>query len=115
MRFAQSELAERKMFAMPPYGFQTAIRADAATVAEAMQFLQHTRQELAQQLPENVFQLGPAPMLMVRLAERERAQLFLESPDRRTLHQAVAQWQRLLQHYSNHKVRWSIDVDPQEG
>ncbi len=114
-RFAQSELAERKMFAMPPYGFQTAIRADAATVAEAMQFLQHTRQELAQQLPENVFQLGPAPMLMVRLAERERAQLFLESPDRRTLHQAVAQWQRLLQHYSNHKVRWSIDVDPQEG
>ncbi len=113
-RFADNELAERQLFAMPPCGFQTAIRADALNVAEAMAFLQHIKQEIDAQLPADVSQLGPAPMLMVRLAERERAQLFLESPDRRALHQATAQWLRLLQHYGNQKVRWSVDVDPQE-
>ena len=113
-RFADNELAERRLFAMPPCGFQTAIRADAPNVAEAMAFLQHIKQEADSSLPAGVSQLGPAPMLMVRLAERERAQLFLESPDRRALHHAVAQWLRLLQHYADHKVRWSVDIDPQE-
>lgn len=113
-RFADEALAERRLFAMPPYGFQAAIRADAPDIGTALQFLHDIKAEVAEQLPDTVSQMGPAPMLMVRLAERERAQLFLESPDRRALHQAVAQWLRLLQHHSHHKVRWSVDIDPQE-
>ncbi|WP_455024627.1 primosomal protein N', partial [Neisseria elongata] len=77
--FAENELNERQMFAMPPFGFQTAVRADAPRVADAMEFLNAAKETLAPLLPESVSQFGAAPMLMVRLAERERAQIFLES------------------------------------
>ena len=112
--FADTELAERKLFAMPPFGFQTAIRADAPAVAEAMAFLNEIRDSLAPHLPEGVTQFGAAPMLMVRLAERERAQIFLESPSRKALHQAVSMWTDALKAKRDGKIRWSVDVDPQE-
>ena len=113
--FAESELNERQMFAMPPFGFQTAIRADAPRVADAMEFLNAAKETLAPLLPESVSQFGAAPMLMVRLAERERAQIFLESTSRQDLHRAVSLWVQVLQQNREGKIRWSVDVDVQEA
>ena len=113
--FAENELNERQMFAMPPFGFQTAIRADAPRVADAMEFLNAAKETLAPLLPESVSQFGAAPMLMVRLAERERAQIFLESPSRQDLHRAVSLWVQVLQQNRDGKIRWSVDIDPQEA
>ena len=113
--FAENELNERQMFAMPPFGFQTAIRADAPRVADAMEFLNAAKETLAPLLPESVSQFGAAPMLMVRLAERERAQIFLESPSRQDLHRAVSLWVQVLQQNRDGKIRWSVDVDAQEA
>ena len=113
--FAENELNERQMFAMPPFGFQIAIRADAPRVADAMEFLNAAKETLAPLLPESVSQFGAAPMLMVRLAERERAQIFLESPSRQDLHRAVSLWVQVLQQNRDGKIRWSVDVDPQEA
>ena len=113
--FAENELNERQMFAMPPFGFQTAIRADAPRVADAMEFLNAAKETLAPLLPESVSQFGAAPMLMVRLAERERAQIFLESTSRQDLHRAVSLWVQVLQQNRDGKIRWSVDVDPQEA
>ena len=113
--FAENELNERQMFAMPPFGFQTAIRADAPRVADAMEFLNAAKETLAPLLPESVSQFGAAPMLMVRLAERERAQIFLESPSRQDLHRAVSLWVQVLQQNRDGKIRWSVDVDVQEA
>ena len=112
--FAENELNERQMFAMPPFGFQTAVRADAPRVADAMEFLNAAKETLAPLLPESVSQFGAAPMLMVRLAERERAQIFLESPSRQDLHRAVSLWVQVLQQNRDGKIRWSVDVDVQE-
>ena len=112
--FAENELNERQMFAMPPFGFQTAVRADAPRVADAMEFLNAAKEALAPLLPESVSQFGAAPMLMVRLAERERAQIFLESPSRQDLHRAVSLWVQVLQQNRDGKIRWSVDVDVQE-
>ena len=112
--FAENELNERQMFAMPPFGFQTAVRADAPRVADAMEFLNAAKETLAPLLPESVSQFGAAPMLMVRLAERERAQIFLESPSRQDLHRAVSLWVQVLQQNRDGKIRWSVDVDAQE-
>ena len=112
--FAENELNERQMFAMPPFGFQTAIRADAPRVADAMEFLNAAKETLAPLLPESVSQFGAAPMLMVRLAERERAQIFLESTSRQDLHRAVSLWVQVLQQNRDGKIRWSVDVDAQE-
>lgn len=113
--FAENELNERQMFAMPPFGFQTAVRADAPRVADAMEFLNAAKETLAPLLPESVSQFGAAPMLMVRLAERERAQIFIESPSRQDLHRAVSLWVQVLQQNRDGKIRWSVDVDPQEA
>ena len=113
--FAENELNERQMFAMPPFGFQTAVRADALRVADAMEFLNAAKETLAPLLPESVSQFGAAPMLMVRLAERERAQIFLESLSRQDLHRAVSLWVQVLQQNRDGKIRWSVDVDVQEA
>ncbi len=113
--FAENELNERQMFAMPPFGFQTAVRADAPRVADAMEFLNAAKETLAPLLPASVSQFGAAPMLMVRLAERERAQIFLESPSRQDLHRAVSLWVQVLQQNRDGKIRWSVDVDAQEA
>ncbi|WP_165090388.1 primosomal protein N' [Neisseria yangbaofengii] len=113
-RFAANELSEREMFAMPPFGFRTAIRADARNVAQAMDFLNDMKAVVQPLLQESVIQFGPAPMLMVRLAERERAQLFLESASRKDLHHAVSLWVQVLQQNRDHKIRWSVDVDVQD-
>ncbi|MCL6082231.1 primosomal protein N' [Neisseria meningitidis] len=113
--FAENELNERQMFAMPPFGFQTAVRADAPRVADAMEFLNAAKETLAPLLPASVSQFGAAPMLMVRLAERERVQIFLESPSRQDLHRAVSLWVQVLQQNRDGKIRWSVDVDPQEA
>ena len=113
--FAENELNERQMFAMPPFGFQTAVRADAPRVADAMEFLNAAKETLVPLLPESVSQFGAAPMLMVRLAERERAQIFLESTSRQDLHRAVSLWVQVLQQNRDGKIRWSVDVDVQEA
>ena len=113
--FAENELNERQMFSMPPFGFQTAVRADAPRVADAMEFLNAAKETLAPLLPESVSQFGAAPMLMVRLAERERAQIFLESTSRQDLHRAVSLWVQVLQQNRDGKIRWSVDVDTQES
>ena len=113
--FAENELNERQMFSMPPFGFQTAVRADAPRVADAMEFLNAAKETLAPLLPESVSQFGAAPMLMVRLAERERAQIFLESTSRQDLHHAVSLWVQVLQQNRDGKIRWSVDVDAQEA
>ena len=113
--FAENELNERQMFSMPPFGFQTAVRADAPRVADAMEFLNAAKETLAPLLPESVSQFGATPMLMVRLAERERAQIFLESTSRQDLHRAVSLWVQVLQQNRDGKIRWSVDVDVQEA
>jgi primosomal protein N' (replication factor Y) len=52
---------------------------------------------------------------MERRAGRFRAQLLLQSPDRGPLHVAIrALLPQLRELSGNRRLRWSIDVDPQE-
>lgn len=115
-RFADAELRARRDMGLPPFAFMAAVRADAPTADAAAGFLRGvlTAQNNAFRLPENVAQFGPVPMLMARLAGRERVQVFLESPCRRSLHRAISLWRQLLRHFekTHRSIRWSIDVDP---
>lgn len=112
-RYAFSLLAERRQTGFPPASFQAIVRADALELAEAMAFLQTLRQQIEARA-EDVLLCGPAPALMVRLANRERAQLVLESPRRASLHALLERVTACLQSVSGRAVRWSLDVDPQE-
>ncbi len=115
-RFADAELAARQSLGLPPFAFVAAIRADAPSMSEAVAFLSLIIDEQANgfRLPETVSQFGPVPMLMARLAGRERAQVFLESTRRRDLHHGIGLWRQLLRHFetTHRTIRWSIDVDP---
>lgn len=112
--FADKELAERQTFQMPPFAYQAVIRADSPQLAEAMAFLNQLKQQGQHYLPKDVQLFGATPMLMARLAERERAQLFLESASRTHLHQAVGVFLQLLHQQRSGHIRWSVDIDPQE-
>jgi primosomal protein N' (replication factor Y) len=59
--------------------------------------------------------LGPVDAPMARRAGRYRAQLLLQSGDRRLLHEVLRELRPLLEaDPAARKVRWSIDVDPVE-
>lgn len=112
--FADREWQERMQFALPPAGFQIAIRADAPQMHEAEGFLNQIKEILEPMKPDGVSVFGAVPMFMMRLAERERAQVFLESASRADVHRAAALWLQMLQQNRNGNIRWSVDVDPQE-
>ncbi len=114
--FAQTQLGERAAAGFPPATFQAVLRADAPSLGEACRFLDAVAAGLAGQYPE-VLVSGPAPALMMRLANRERAQLILESARRPALHAALdaaAHVATDLARTASRTLRWSLDVDPQE-
>ncbi|MBP6861970.1 MAG: primosomal protein N' [Neisseriaceae bacterium] len=112
VRFADEELANRKLFGFSPFQHSIAIKADAPLIHEAIKFLTELKAQL--DAPDSVFIMGPAPAFMVRLAGRERAQLFIEGPKRSALHQVAATAESLLPLLAKpyKDLRWSIDVDP---
>jgi primosomal protein N' (replication factor Y) len=113
-RYAFSLLDERRQAGFPPASFQALLRADARTLDEAVAFLLQVRQQV-EPVAGEVLLCGPAPALMVRLANRERAQLVLESPRRASLHALLDTLARMLQEPArNRSIRWSLDIDPQE-
>lgn len=58
---------------------------------------------------------GPLPAPLERRAGRYRAQLILHAKQRNILHGALRQWgTQLGKLKSANRVRWSIDVDPQD-
>ncbi len=114
--YTRTLLEERHMAGFPPAVYQALLRADAYELASANAFLAELRAQ-AEPLAGGVLVSGPAPALMVRLANRERAQLVFESGSRGALHalleHIVPLAERLAKAHGR-ALRWSLDVDPQE-
>jgi primosomal protein N' (replication factor Y) len=113
--FAEAALEERQQAHLPPFSFMALLRAEAADGHLPMQFLQQARDlAMAVNIP-GVQLLGPVPAPMERRAGRVRAQLLLQASSRAELHRLLNPWLLQLEnHKLGRKVRWSIDVDPQE-
>ncbi|KAF1048419.1 replication restart helicase PriA [Xylophilus sp.] len=116
--FAAQELADREMAAMPPFGFQALVRAEARTQEAAQAFLQDAA-AAAPQLPgaERVTCYPAVPMAIQRVADIERAQMLVESPSRAALQRFLTAWQAVLaatRAAPAHRglIRWAVDVDP---
>ncbi|GAB3244220.1 primosomal protein N' [Chitinimonas naiadis] len=108
--FASAELDERKLADFPPFLHQAVLRAEADGVNDALDFL---RQALTlAPLDEAVTVWDPVPASMMRLANRERAQLLVQSHGRARLTGFLAEWMAALRQIRAGKVRWSLDVDP---
>jgi primosomal protein N' (replication factor Y) len=110
--FAARELLERQQAGFPPYLHQAVMRAEAATLADALAFLR----QAATRVPadEAVTVWDPVAASMARVANRERAQLLIQSASRPRLQTVLAGWMAALRAEKAAKVRWSLDVDPLE-
>lgn len=113
--FAIAALEERRQAQLAPHSFLALLRAEAVDTQLPLQFLEHARQLAEAAGIRSVQLLGPIPAPMERRAGRIRAQLLLQSSQRAPLHQLLGPWlQQLESSKLGRKVRWSLDVDPQE-
>jgi primosomal protein N' (replication factor Y) len=108
--FARLECIERRRAGFPPFVHQALLRADAPGVEAALAWLDAARSTLPETADVQVF--DPVPAVMLRVNGRERAQLLLQSTNRRALQALLAVWMPTLRTLKPGVVRWSLDVDP---
>ena len=112
--YAAEALAERRQALLPPLSYQVLLRAEAVDSLAPMAFLSEAAEQ-ADQLGSKVEVWGPIPAPMERRAGKTRAQLLLQASSRAVLQAHLSQWViQLGKLKSARRVRWSIDVDPQE-
>ncbi len=106
-------LAERKTAQLPPYSAQVLIRAQANQLEQPMAFLQDAANVFKQYSQLEVY--GPYPAPMVKRAGKMRVQLLLQAANKKQLQQVLNASLEVIETLPMaKKVRWSIDVDPQE-
>ncbi|MBC3765968.1 primosomal protein N' [Neptunicella marina] len=111
--FARYALDERRAAGLPPFSFQALFRAEAHNQATAHQFLHSVAELIAAQA--HVLPLGPFPALMEKRQGRFRMQLLVQSQERGALQKALfVSMPQIEQLPLAAKVRWSLDVDPQD-
>jgi len=114
-RFADTLLAERKSLYLPPYAHLALLTAEARTREEVTAFLNGAAQRGRALLAEDggrCMVYAPVPAGLARRAGLERAQVLVQSTDRRALQDFLPRWRWELDQIAGRRVRWSLDVDP---
>ena len=114
--FANTALAERKAAAYPPFARFVLLRAESARSGPPLDFLRSAvRVGKVQAARAGVRLMEPVPSPMERRAGRYRAQLLLAASNERQLHRFLDDWLARVEGLREAiRVRWSVDVDPQE-
>ncbi len=117
-RFALEALEERRTADFPPFSHLALLRAESKKAGEATDFLKlaarigrrlAARTELA-----GVEIFDPVPAPLERKAGFERAQLLVRARSRAAMQPFLQEWKAALTEKGVRRVRWSLDVDPQE-
>ena len=111
--YADTALAERRLAGFPPFVYQALLRAEAARLATALEFLAGAAR-LARTIAAGVTLYDPVPAALPRRAGRERAQLLVQAESRQRLRDFLGAWHAALVQARATPARWSIDVDPLE-
>jgi primosomal protein N' (replication factor Y) len=114
---AELILQERQITQLPPFRHLALLRAESKQAQVAVEFLQQARQiaEMLQPPSPLLAYLGPLPAMMEKRGDRFRYQLQISAAQRKSLQGLLTTL--ALQLEANplaSKVRWSLDVDPQE-
>ena len=114
-QFCEDALEERRGARLPPFASLALVRAEALQRDAPQSFL-HDAEACARARPHpGVSVLGPVPSPMERRAGRYRAQLLVDAGSRAVMQRFLPGWIADLEALpSARKVRWSVDVDPQE-
>ncbi|MDS1310614.1 primosomal protein N' [Marinobacter xiaoshiensis] len=109
---ADQLLGEREAGQFPPFRAMAIFRAEADTMEQSLQILDSIK-PLTNTPGIEVW--GPLPSLIARRADRHRAQLVLNTDNRRRLNKLLTSvCQTLEQKRFQKGAKWMIDVDPQE-
>ncbi len=116
-RYARMLLDERRQVNLPPFGALALIRVEDKNPQKAQEFLTKIRQ-LAEQLappsPQCSY-LGPIPALLEKRNHFYRYQLHLRCNGKGQLQQLLKPLMAALQQWPEaNRLRWSLDVDPQD-
>ena len=114
-KFCAEALAERRVARLPPFASLALVRAEALQRDAPQSFLRDAGACASARPHPGVSVLGPVPSPMERRAGRYRAQLLVDATSRGALQRFLPEWIAELESLpSARKVRWSVDVDPQE-
>ncbi len=116
-RYARRLLHERQVTNLPPYRHMGLLRSESKRPENAVAFLKLARQISQQKFPasQQLSYLGPLPALMERKKDRFCFQLHISSESRKMLHTVLLHLgQEMENNALARRVRWSIDVDPQD-
>ncbi len=110
--FASSISADRQAACLPPFSYQALLRSDAHDKEQVRAFLNQAKQCFP--MGEAVV-YGPFPAMMERRSGRTRWYLLAQAATRSPLHRQLDAWvSKLHKLPSARKVRWAVDVDPQD-
>jgi len=112
--FADYALAERSATRYPPYSHLALLRAETAKPGLALSFLAEAHAAALKLNRDRTLEvMDPSPAPMERRAGRFRAQLLVQSLERKRLHLFLEAWvAQLIESKLAKRVRWSLDVDP---
>lgn len=106
--FAEEELKARQTLQLSPASYD----AHILVTSKQPSLCQSVLAELVAQYQWKCQVMGPQPASLARKAGWFRSVLTMRSSNRRSLHEslkAVAAW---FYQQKNHRIRWSIDIDP---
>ena len=114
-KFCEEALEERRRARLPPFASLALVRAEASQREAPLSFLRDAAVCVGECSHPGVSVLGPVPSPMERRAGRYRAQLLVDAASRAALQRFLPGWIAAVEALpSARKVRWSVDVDPQE-
>ncbi|MDG6895537.1 primosomal protein N' [Volucribacter amazonae] len=111
--FAEQALHLRHSMGLPPFSAQALFKAQSRDNHLAEQALQQVADYFQQQQLTGLQILGAMPAPHSKKAGQYRWQLLLQYPSRQGLQQILQQFHQQSFELLN-KVRWSLDIDPQE-
>ena len=111
---------ERKEAGLPPFAYQALIHAEAKSLDKAIQFLGVLKAYLKSRglISKGLRVYDPVPKAVMRVAGSERAQLLVESDDRKNLQEILEAIDLYLRDNSQGRIskegriRWLIERDP---
>jgi len=113
--FARILLCEREALGLPPYSHLALLSAEAKSESSVISFLADAvlrGRALVATLAVECEVYPAAPATLPRRADRSRAQVLVQSANRRDLQRLLERWRGELESIGARTVRWSLDVDP---
>jgi primosomal protein N' (replication factor Y) len=117
LAFTASEREEAKL---PPYSYQALIHAEGKSLDKAIQFLNQLKASMKNRgmITKELKVYDPVPKPVMRVAGSERAQLLIESANRKALQEALEMIDQELRQDSTgrisktSRIRWLVERDP---